>query len=518
VGLVMSLASDISKGTPARTDERPPRWSRMRSREGSEAGTPSESANADLRRQPSSPSRMPYSGTRFEPDMSRTQSEPSMRPQAADNSSAASSLRSGRATSSNAARERADAVGDAEMTRIINHIGHSCIDKYGSLQLAFHDLMTDTRGNLRQGDLRRFFESHHVATRMADRFFEHMTKERRSSTMHVQELKGLFDAVVGQHLEKKSEKNVHGLLRPLKKSSFMDDGGGMACTAGNRAQGAHHDDPIPAERMKHIAKAMTSREQRRFIDKSGDFRREDLQNLFWTYGFKAAQANELFDRIDTNRNGEISSKEFNAALPGFLGLPKEKEKKKKGANYKHADKETMTTICDALGTKAGQKYRTVHDAFRFVDKDGDDNADRWEVRNFFRNYGFKTKTADMFFDTLDTDRQGKISYANFQERFAPYIQPGYHAPKPGENQKAFYGGKEIECYQSSADVNPNRHHTSTNAPASPTRGRPRSARSGSSASVSSSKCQDELHLNRFGKFDGLSTYQASFNQHIFSHG
>jgi len=525
VGLVMSLASDDSTVMPLRTDERPPRWSRMRSREGSEAGTPSESANGNLR--------MPYSGTRFESNVSRTQSGPSMGPQSAENSSTASSLRSGRATSSSAARERADAVEEAEMSRIINHVGRSCIDRYGSLQLAFHDLLTDTRGNLRQHDLRRFFESHHVASRIADRFFTHMVKDRRSSTIHVQELKGIFDELVGQHLEKKSAKNVHGLLRPLKKSSFMDD---VGCTAGNMAgaydgNARHHDDPVSAERMKHIVKAMTSREQRRFIDKSGEFRREDLQTLFWSYGLKAVQANELFDRIDTDRNGEISFKELNAYLPGFLGVPKEKERKKEGAKYKQAfDKETMTTICDHLGTKAGQKHRRVYDAFRFVDRDGDETVDRWEVRNFFRNYGSKTKIADIFFDTLDPDRQGKISYVNFQKQFTPYIQPGYHAPKPGECQKSFYGGKDAKCYQSSrSGVADGRSHTSVQPPVGadgnphvPTTGgkirRPRSNRSGSSAaSVSSSQCQDELHQNRFGQFDGISTYQASFTPRIFSH-
>lgn len=560
IGLVMSLASDDSRATPAagRTDERPPRWSRMRSREGSEAGTPSESANGDLR--------MPVSGTRFESNMSRTQSEPSIAaiatspqaaggrirtqsdavrrspsPQAAEHrpacagkpayaaaeeiASVASSLRSGRATSSCAARERAEAVEEAEMSQIINHIGHSCIDKYGSLQLAFHELKTDAKGDMRQVDLRRFFESHHVATRMADRFFQHMTKERRSSTMHVQELKSVFDQVVGQHLEKKSAKNVHGLLRPLKKSSFMEE---VGCKAGDMASNAKHHDPICPERMKQITKAMTSREQRRYIDKSGDFRREDLQILFWNYGLKAAQANELFDRIDTNRNGEISFKEFNAHLPGFLGVKEEKEKHKKGANYNTLlDEERMTTICDHLGTKAGQKYRRVYDAFRYVDKDGDDKIDRWEVRNFFRSYGSKTKVADTFFDTLDTDREGKISYKDFQKRFAPYIQPGYHAPKPGENQREFYGGNEVKCYQSTSDL-VNRNHKSMEPPTdtSNKRGRPRPNRSNQSpkseysgdspASARSSRCQDELRANRFGKFDGISTYQASFNQHIFS--
>lgn len=503
----MSLASDYSKATPVRTDERPPRWSKMRSREGSEAGTPSESARGD--------SRMPVSGTRFESNMNRTQSEPPRSLQAAELASVASSSRSGRATSSRAARERAEAVEEAEMSKIMNHIGHSCIDKYGSLQQAFHDLKTDARGNVRQGDVRRFFESHHVATRIADRFFDHMTQERRSSTMHVEELKGIFEEAVGKHLGKKSAKNVHGLLRPLKKSSFLEEAGAKA---GNMASNAKHHDPISQERMKQITKAMTSREQRRYIDKSGDFRREDLQILFWNYGLKAAQANELFDRIDADRNGEISFKEFNAHLPGFFGIPKEKAKKKKGANYnKLLDEEKMDAICDHLGTKAGQKYRRVYDAFRYVDKDGDDQIDRWEVRNFFRSYGSKTKVADTFFDTLDKDREGKISYREFQERFAPYIQPGYHAPKPGECQKTFYGGKDVKCYQSTSDLN-NRSHTSSAPPVilSKKMSRPRSNRSESSASVSSSRGQDELHQNRFGRFDGMSTYQASFQPHIFS--
>jgi len=247
----------------------------------------------------------------------------------------------------------------------------------------------------------------------------------------------------------------------------------------------------------------------------------------------ACKANDLFDSIDADRNGLVSFKEFHQHLPKFLGIKDEERKRKpKGASPKEAalDEATLTRICDHLGTKAQQKHKTVYNAFRFVDKDGDDMIDRWEVRNFFRNHGSKTKLADLFFDTMDTEREGKISFHAFQKRFTPFIQPGYHPPRPDECQREYYKGetswgtsqydpqslsKGIGCMHGGS----RNALTAQSAPSSPSnRSRRKSKSSNRSSSISSarsSRCNDELHLNRFGKFEGMTTYQASFNQCLF---
>jgi Ca2+-binding EF-hand superfamily protein len=404
----------------------------MRSREGSEASGPSaageETRMLYTRRSPrASDASYEFSGPRSEASsQGRSPANQTRSRLSYEFDEMASQGRSPQNQTELAARDRASAVNNAEMRKLIEHIGHSCIDKSGSLHMAMKDLKTDAKGDLRRGDVRRFFEQHHVATRMADRFFDSLTKRRRCDAIGVDELKEVFDVVVGQHHAKNSSKNVHGLLRPKNTDpSILAMNNPMHASQGNLG------DDMDPERLKRIAKLMVGKEQRKFISKSGKIDREELQTLFWTYGLKAKQSNDLFDSIDTNRDGEISFKELNTHLGGFLGV--EDDSKKKRADCKTASRDVlghdeMLAVCDLVGTKAAQKHRRVYDAFRFVDKDGDDRVDRWEVRNFFRAYGSKTKMADLFFDTLDRDKQGTIGFVEFEKQFTPWIQPGYNAP------------------------------------------------------------------------------------------
>merc|ERR1719487_2246895 len=173
----MSLASDYSQGESnalppqVSAGDRMPRWTKMRSREGSEASMPIEEADGR---------RMLYS---------RPRSEGSLRdsgrgsPQGGYPGSGRGSPQGGYPGSSSRFQpqpmaddaRRAVAAGKAmentDIKKLVEHIGQSCMDNYGSLDKALRDIRYDSNGNVSRADMKIWFESHRVAIRMANKFF-----------------------------------------------------------------------------------------------------------------------------------------------------------------------------------------------------------------------------------------------------------------------------------------------------------------------------------------------------------
>jgi len=505
----------------------------MRSREGSDAG----SELRDFRSPSSSQRSYSVDDKRITSQRRRQLSDSPMSNRDFEGYSMASSQRSmsqrpSSAPSATGGRRDQNLLVDTDLKKIVLHIGHHCLDEHGDLKQALKDVRVDRDGNMTRGDVRRFFEEHHVPTRMADRFFDHVNRERRGSLLHMDELVNIFEREVGDHLCKGvgSKKNVHGLLRPPDTELHI-------CDLAKTAEAKVMQDPtaMSNDRKKLIQKLMCSKEQRRYIDKYGNMRREDMQLLFNTYGLPSCKGNELFDRIDSDRTGEISFKDLQRNIGEYLGI-KDKEKRTHVGREKKEifDDDTMVRVCDHIGTKVSQKHRRVQDAFRFIDTDADDCIDRWECRTFFRNYGSKTKVADIFFDSCDPNRTGKVLKRDFQRKFTPYIQPGYHPPRPNECQKAFY--EEVKttkwCRKDENKTGDAKNRATrplglntlmlqaskqkaAGQPTSPTPSEGRRSQVSHNGSIPESQMENELHANRFGKFEGVSTYMASFNQDIY---
>lgn len=535
----MSLASDYVRSAsdgslrPASArPERPARWTNMHSASGSQVGTPLSSrgeriplSSRDERKLIRSPSEADaYGQTRRPSELSGSYTaRPQRRP------SEVSGGYTARSQTTTASQKKARAAENAEIRRILDAVGTSIKDHYHSLHKGLRDISTDPEGNIRRGDIRRFFQTHHVPTRMADKVFDHMmaTAERKGSTLSLGTFKSTFDQYVGAHVFRNDSHdgsnashhhhhhhNVHGLLRPRHSLASH-------CSVVN-ADTQHKE--MSKATLTKIAKQMTGNQQSRYMDKYGNIERQEIQHLFESYGLTPEQGNELFDSIDTGRTGEIKFKQLHEKLAPFLHVDVEKRKAPRGTG-KPLDDDMVREVCGHIGEKAAAKHKNLRGAFRFVDRDFDAKVDRYEVRNFFRNYGSKTKLADRFFDAMDVGRTGKIDFHDFKEFFAPYIEPGYHAPVHGESQKqlnksmgwadSHYGlancGKGVgQCQQQSTW----RPITPASQLAAKT---PRSSRSSGATSVSANMGEDELHATKFGRFQGVSTYSASFNPWLY-HG
>jgi Ca2+-binding EF-hand superfamily protein len=380
---------------------------------------------------------------------------------------------------------------DDEMQRIVEAVGKSCLDNHGSLAKAFSLIGRDADGNVRRADVKRFFAEHRVAVRMADRFFDKMAEDRRSSNASealsicsMNNIRSVFDSLIGDHLEKgdtlgHGRHNVHGLLRPKPR---------LASIVSLPNADNHHNLVMNQERLRKIVKTITGEAQRRYAWKFEGIERNELQKMFQSYGLCATDANKLFDSIDKERTGEINFKDLGERLPEFLNVKEVPRKHNAATNTRlvradSIDNETLAQICDHAGDKAAMKFKNMPQAFRLVKRDLENKVDRFEVRNFFRQNGSKTTLADKFFEKLDKKGEGKIDFAEFQNHFRPYIQPGSAPPRAFADSKlesAGLNGSQSNKCSSRNSGNLNQDEAT------------------------------ELTQNRFGRFQGTSTYQSSF--------
>jgi len=98
--------------------------------------------------------------------------------------------------------------------------------------------------------------------------------------------------------------------------------------------------------------------------------------------------------------------------------------------------EDIKKVCQLIGEKAPQRFRTVREAFRFIDQDHDGKVDLQEVRLFFKVFNIPESAADRLFKFMDTSLDGAIDYNEFVNYFGPYIQPGYQHQARGQTKMA----------------------------------------------------------------------------------
>lgn len=227
--------------------------------------------------------------------------------------------------------------------------------------------------------------------------------------------------------------------------------------------------PVVRELCERIAEKATqkfknTREAFRFIDADHDgfIDRSEMRHFFRAYDYGPDVADSLFDHLDQEGNEEIDhSTFFKLMSPFFNGYssgyrpastsitmmspsphespdasPKVCEptgQKLRRSRTKDVQKE-FDEVLDVIGKKASFKFKTVHEAWRYVDNDKNGAVSRSEMRAFFRAFNLTKEAADKLFDRLDNDEHGGIPYEVFTKYFAPYIQPHFcgEAHLPGK--------------------------------------------------------------------------------------
>eukprot|EP00397_Hematodinium_sp_SG-2012_P009167 GEMP01009243.1.p1 GENE.GEMP01009243.1~~GEMP01009243.1.p1 ORF type:complete len:545 (+),score=80.84 GEMP01009243.1:39-1673(+) len=204
----------------------------------------------------------------------------------------------------------------------------------------------------------------------------------------------------------------------------------------------------------------------RFVDadKDGIISRTEIRHFFRTLNIDEARADRFFDSLDVNGSGEVDYLEFKKFFGAIIqpdygygrgddfGYPSGSKTARHGMRFTprqpaaFADSlnqiycprlkggtlhvsssipEDLRKVCYLIGEKAPQKFRTVREAFRFIDTDHDGLVSQAEMHGFFRAFNIPPEMADKMFQYLDKDHSNHVDYNEFVHHFGQYIQPGY---------------------------------------------------------------------------------------------
>jgi len=239
------------------------------------------------------------------------------------------------------------------------------------------------------------------------------------------------------------------------------------------------DDPILAKEFKKLREEVGDKAALKFrhvrdafrfcdTDKDGVISRSECLHFFRVFNVDEGRSDRFFNHLDQNNSGEIDYGEFRKFFgtlvqpdygPGAnFGTPDPANVHPSGAMTARASRDTqfkyadslnqiycprreindyvpenipaeLRKICQLIGEKAPQRFRTVREAFRFVDADHDGKVDRREIQCFFRVFNIPEDAANKMFDYLDKDGNDSVDYNEFVQHFGPYIQPGYRLPE-----------------------------------------------------------------------------------------
>jgi len=124
----------------------------------------------------------------------------------------------------------------------------------------------------------------------------------------------------------------------------------------------------------------------------------------------------------------------------FLDIDRTKESIELPKALTSREDQEFQEILELIGRKAAEKFTKARDVFRFVNGGRDGTIDREEMRYFFRFFNLRKEVADKFFERLDADNSGDVSYEEFLKYVWPYVVPGEEikgqaSPKGGLEEK-----------------------------------------------------------------------------------
>ena len=131
---------------------------------------------------------------------------------------------------------------------------------------------------------------------------------------------------------------------------------------------------------------------------------------------------QVFDMFDKDGNGEIETSELKSVLTAMGRKPDPKEmeefytKLDADKNGTISKKEFMD-VMNEMYSVSQEKVDEVVEAFQIFDKDGNGTISLDEMKNILLKYGsdFTEQDCEEIFKLLDTDGSNGISYAEFAD-------------------------------------------------------------------------------------------------------
>jgi len=188
---------------------------------------------------------------------------------------------------------------------------------------------------------------------------------------------------------------------------------------------------------KAAAKFRTTREALRHVDaeRDGNITKSEMYYFFRAYNLPPESAEKFFNYLDAEKLGEVPYTRFVRFVCPFIhnAMSGDARKKPSITSLAEVDEDqlqsTKTEFADVLGLiedKAAQKYTQLRHAFRAVERNEAGTIKKSEIRHFFRAFNIPQEMADQFFNRLDRDRVGEVSWLDFQTMMGPVIQPDHY--------------------------------------------------------------------------------------------
>jgi Ca2+-binding EF-hand superfamily protein len=205
------------------------------------------------------------------------------------------------------------------------------------------------------------------------------------------------------------------------------------------------------------------------LDNDGGVCPREMRNFVRSFGLPEEKADGIFHALDRHGRGHVKFRDFvqvfgvrdkkdgayqeqeqMAASPGsFTSSQAGQSKPRESYSRLHECNEAQGHVQEVLGHISDRlvtKYKSVREAFRCLDTNGDHTIDKTEMRTFMRNFGLSQRRSDVFFDALDVDRSGQIDYGEFTSLFAKDHPKLGHSLECGKSTRT---QSFADCVQSS---------------------------------------------------------------------
>eukprot|EP00931_Biecheleriopsis_adriatica_P022731 TRINITY_DN14529_c0_g1_i1.p1 TRINITY_DN14529_c0_g1~~TRINITY_DN14529_c0_g1_i1.p1 ORF type:complete len:615 (+),score=123.16 TRINITY_DN14529_c0_g1_i1:97-1941(+) len=208
--------------------------------------------------------------------------------------------------------------------------------------------------------------------------------------------------------------------------------------------------------MQHILELISEKAAQKFrtvraalrhvdADCDGTVDRCEVRYFFRAYDFPDEIADKFFDHLDEEGRQELDYTFFvnflrpylQAAVNGNpmtarslesqggtldLAINEHANDETKKATLQHV-REEFGGILRFIGDRSQERFSNVQHVFRYVDSDKSGSITRSEMRYFFRAFNLDGRLADRFFDAIDFDGGGEVSFSEFYKCLSPYISP-----------------------------------------------------------------------------------------------
>lgn len=367
---------------------------------------------------------------------------------------------------------------EKEMKRVLELISEKASQKFSTVREAMRHLDADLTGTVDRSEVRYFFRGYDFSDDVADRFFDHLDRERKEELDYPQFVNFLRPYLQGA---------VNG--NPLGARSLTNQAGQIDAIS---SKGKTREVSLEQVRLENhdLLKLIGSKARERFgnlqqafryVDgeKTGSITRSEMRYFFRVFNLPATVADDFFDIMDSGRTGLVKYKEFDMCLRPYLepdkvmknrkinkaetpmpgdSLPPTAPSSSEGprptadpeqrgllqastdsllnalqpgdSGYINAEiRAELRTLMQDIGQKLPLKFKHARDAFRPLDLERNGMINKNEMRAFFRGFGQPEDVADRVFDLLDDQDLGQIEFDAFMRHFDAVLGPAFRSAK-----------------------------------------------------------------------------------------